>query len=91
MSLYIWDKREGPGRALPVSEFGKKGTVSEWFSKPAPSMLSKRTRYVAPLCAEFGPVGREGHTRFFRVCSVEKLESNEEIVEEFYCLVLLFF
>lgn len=34
-------QREGFGRVFPVSEIGKKSAVSEHFSKPAPSILSK--------------------------------------------------
>lgn len=48
----------------------------------------KKAFPVVLLCAEFGPVGKAACTS--RCTLVEKLESNEETVEEFYSLVLLF-
>lgn len=87
MSLHIWARREGPGRALPVSEFGKKGTVSGKFSKPAPSMLSKRTCFVVPLFAQLNWKAACAS----RVCYIEeKLESSEEMIRQFYYLFFCF-
>lgn len=78
------------GRALLVSEFGKKGAVSEQFSKPALLMLSLAVwHHYALNLSQLD--GKATCVPSHRALSVEKLESGEEMVEEFIVWCYRFF